>query len=137
MPRMTGVEVSSHAERPIDPGEVIGLYAAEGWWPERSSSQLAAVLESGPAVGAWAEDRLVGFARAVTDGVFRGYVEDVIVAPDARAAGIGRLLVDRLLHLLPATAVTSLFCAPSLTGFYTDSGFRPTEQAVMHHHPDA
>jgi ribosomal protein S18 acetylase RimI-like enzyme len=59
------------------------------------------VLGFGPAVGAWAGDRLVGFVRAVTDGAFRAYVEDVIVAPDARGAGIGRSLIDHLLRLVP------------------------------------
>ncbi len=137
VPGIPEVVVRSHAERPIDPGDVIGLYSAEGWWPERSRPQLAAVLDAGPAVGAWAGDRLVGFARAVTDGVFRAYVEDVVLAPDARGAGVGQVLVDRLLRMLPPTAVTSRFCPSSLAGFYAGSGFRPTGQVVMHRRPDA
>jgi ribosomal protein S18 acetylase RimI-like enzyme len=132
-----GTEIRSHAERRIDPGAVLALYATEGWWPERTSTQLATVLDSGPAVGAYAGDRLVGFARAVTDGAFRTYVEDVIVAPDARGAGIGRSLTALLLQLVPATAVTSLFCAEPLTALYSASGFRPTAQIVMHHRPSS
>lgn len=130
-----GTEFRSHAERRVDPGAVLALYATEGWWPERTSSQLATVLELGPAVGAWAGDRLVGFVRAVTDGAFRAYVEDVIVAPDARGAGIGQALTDHLLQLLPATVVTSLFCAEPLTALYAASGFRRTAQIVMHRQP--
>lgn len=132
MPRLTDVEVRSHAERPIDPTDVIGLYVAEGWWPERLRPELAAVLENGPAVGAWIAGRLVGFGRAVTDGAFRAYVEDLVVAEDVRGAGIGRLLVDHLLEQLPPAAVTSLFCSESLTEFYAGSGFHGTSQVAMH-----
>jgi ribosomal protein S18 acetylase RimI-like enzyme len=137
VPKPTGVEVKSHAERPIDPTDVIGLYAAEGWWPERSRPELAAVLENGPAVGAWITGRLVGFGRAVTDGAFRAYVEDVVVAEDVRGAGIGRLLLDYLLEQLPPAALTSLFCSVSLTELYAGSGFHRTNQVVMHRDPPA
>jgi GNAT superfamily N-acetyltransferase len=129
------VKVTSHEECRIDPDSIVALYAAEQWWPGRTHSQLADVLESGPAVAAWKGERLVGFARAVTDGVFRAYVEDVVVAADARHAGVGKLLVTRLLELLPPTAVTSLFCRSDLSDFYTEHGFHPTNQLVMHRQP--
>jgi GNAT superfamily N-acetyltransferase len=65
------------------------------------------------------------------------YGEDVVLAPDVRGQGIGRLLVSRLLELVPPTAVTSLFCSPALTRFYAETGFRTTSQVVMHHQPSA
>ena len=137
VPKSTGVVVSSHGERSIDPADVLDLFAAVGWWPERTRAQLAAVIQSAPAVGAWSGDRLVGFARAVTDGMFRAYLEDVVLAPDLRGEGIGQLLVTRLLEFLPPTAVTSLFCSPALTRFYAETGFRATSQVVMHRPPNA
>ena len=57
------------------------------------------------------------------------YGEDVVLAPDVRGEGIGRLLVNRLLELVPPTAVTSLFCSPALTGFYAETSFRTTSQS--------
>jgi N-acetylglutamate synthase-like GNAT family acetyltransferase len=136
MPRGTRVEVTSHAERPIDPSGVLELYAVEQWWPDRTRSQLVEVLERDPAVGAWIGDRLVGFACALPDGAFRVYVEDVVVGPDARHAGIRRSLVAGLLELVPTTAVTSLFCSRDLTDFYAEHGFHATSQLVMHRQPD-
>ena len=103
MPDVIEIEIRRHAERRIDPGAVLTLYGLEGWWPERTSLQLATVLESGPAVGAW--------------------------------AGIGQSLTEHLLQFVPATAMTSLFCAEPLTALYAASGFRPTAQIVMHHQP--
>jgi predicted GNAT family N-acyltransferase len=49
-----------------------------------------------------------------------------------RHAGVGRLLVARLLEIVPRTAVISLFCSRDLTDFYAGHGFHPTSQLVMH-----
>lgn len=124
-------------DRPITPVSVIALYSDAGWWPERTPSQVALLLAAGPTVGAWSsDDRLVGFARAVTDGVCRAYVEDVVVASALRGSGVGRrlmdALVDRLDLILSPGAVVSLFCGPDLVPFYEKGGFAFTSQQVGH-----
>lgn len=129
------IQVASHGERAVDARDVVGLYRTRGWWPEREAARVAEVLTAGPAVGAWHGQQLVGFARAVTDGVFRAYVEDVVVSPAFRGRGIGRLLVRRLMNLLPPNATTSLFCAPEVVDFYVKEGFASTSQVVLHRDP--
>lgn len=130
----------AHADaRPISPESVLALYAAEGWWPERTPEQVARLLDAGPSVGAWDGERLVGFARAVTDGVCRAYIEDVVVARDMRGGSLGRRLMEALRERLGATlapgAVVSLFCGPDLVPFYEWNGFTFTSQRVGHHTP--
>jgi len=85
--------VVPNGQREIPPEGVLELYRAEGWWPERTAEQVRAVLSSAPAVGAWHGQDLIGFARAVTDGILRAYVEDVIVSPDWRGMGVGQALL--------------------------------------------
>lgn len=92
---MPGIEVMTHEQCAIDAGRVQRLYTAEGWWPERSTVDIDRILRSGPAVGAWAGLLLVGFVRAVTDGVARAYVEDMVVDPGWRGEDIGVRLLDR------------------------------------------
>lgn len=128
----------AHAhERPITPKSVLALYAEAGWWPERTPEQVARLLEAGPAVGAWDGDHLVGFARSVTDGVCRAYIEDVIVTEPMRGGSLGRRLMEALRERLDATlapgAVVSLFCGPDLVPFYEWNGFAFTSQRVGHH----
>jgi hypothetical protein len=53
----------------------------------RTAGQVSAVLRASPAVGAWHGQDLVGFARAVTDGILRAYVEDVVASPDCLFPG--------------------------------------------------
>ncbi len=71
---------------------MISLYQATGW--RAQPNRVNAVLGSSPAVGAWYEDKLVGFARAVTEGIPRAYVEAVVVCPDMRVTGIGHTHAD-------------------------------------------
>jgi ribosomal protein S18 acetylase RimI-like enzyme len=124
--------VVTHSERAIQPDGVLALYRAQDWWPDRTAQQIAAVLAAAPAAGAWRGDELVGFARTVTDGLLRAYVEDVIVAPELRHTGIGHALLDCLLQELALVPVVTLFCPAELVPFYVASGFHATSQVVMH-----
>jgi ribosomal protein S18 acetylase RimI-like enzyme len=126
------VVVLPHTERAIPADQVLALYRAAQWWPERTPEQVDLVLRGSPAVGAWLDEQLIGFARAVTDGVLRAYVEDVIVAPARRGCGLGQAVLDRLLQELAAIPVVTLFCSPDLVGYYEVSSFAATRQVVMH-----
>lgn len=122
----------AYGQREIPAEGVLALYRAEGWWPERTAEQVRAVLRAGPAVGAWHGQDLIGFARAVTDGILRAYVEDVIVSPEWRGVGVGRALLAGLLGQLEPIPVVTLFCSEDLVGHYSASSFRRTRQVVMH-----
>lgn len=128
------IAIATHQERPINPQAVRALYDAVAWWPDRRLEDIAAVLAVGPAIGAWDRERLVGFARAVTDGRLRAYIEDVVVHPEQRHTGIATALLDRLIAALGPIETVSLFCEPELVPMYERHGFRARRsQIVMHH----
>ena len=127
------IEISLNKNRPIPPRALRTLYDSEPWWPERSLEDMEFVLSGYPAIGAWDDDRLIGFARAVTDGRFRAYVEDVLVLEEYRSDGIGRKILERLLRELEEIHVVTLFCRPRLSDYYQSLGFKEfTKQVVMH-----
>ena len=68
-------------------------------------------------------DRLVGFTRALTDWRYRAYLYDVIVAPDWRGRGLGRVLVDAALARLEGVETIELSCQPDMISFYRRWGF--------------
>lgn len=129
------VAIALHSERPIAPQAVRALYDAVTWWPERHLDAIAAVLATGPAIGAWEGDRLVGFARAVSDGRLRAYIENVVVHPDCRHVGIASALLDRLLVALGPIETISLFCEPELVDLYDRLGFKARRSQVVMHRP--
>ena len=85
-----------------------------------------AVANSVAAVGALDENNsLIGFARALGDGVSDCYIQDVVVSKDHRRRGIGRKLVEFLLQELEARNIDwiGLIATPGNEEFYRSIGF--------------
>ncbi|NGZ75676.1 GNAT family N-acetyltransferase [Saccharibacillus alkalitolerans] len=126
------VVIKLHTEKPIPPLQLMRLYQDVDWWPERTKDGIRKLLAHGVVLGAWEDKKLVGFCRAVSDGVYRAYVEDVVVLHAHRSQGIGRQLMDKMMKELSGIEVVSLFCSAKLKEYYQESGFEATRQVVMH-----
>ncbi len=123
----------SFSERPIKGTELMMLYKEAGWWEERKEKDIEEMLKQNISIGVWIDDNLVGFARAVSDGRFRAYIEDVVIHNEFQKAGIGTKLVSKLLDELSHIDVISLFCGEGLISFYEKNNFKFSKsQYVMH-----
>lgn len=69
------------------------------------------------------EDKLIGFGRAVSDGTYQATLYDIAVLPEHQGQGIGRLIVENLLVLLPQCNVI-LYAAVGKEEFYQKLGFK-------------
>jgi predicted GNAT family N-acyltransferase len=69
--------------------------------------------------------RLVGFARVLTDSIFKAFIFDVIVASDYRDKKLGALLMDAVLshRNLQQVKHFELYCLPEMESFYQRWGF--------------
>lgn len=96
------------------------------WATGRRLGQLRKMLAASTVVvTAWQGQRLVGFGRATSDGVFRATLWDVVVATDQQGGGIGRQLVDALLRSRPLRSVERIYLMTTQSsGFYQQIGFR-------------
>lgn len=127
------MQVLTNSEKIITATDVIKLYENVGWWEEREQEEINLMLQHGIYVGVWENDVLVGFARAVTDGIFRAYIEDVIIHPSFQKGGYGQKLVARLLEELSHIDIISLFCEKEYIPFYEKNEFKLVKsQYVMH-----
>ncbi len=127
------VQVVPEAERRIPAELLMELYASEPWWPERTLDDITYILSGNISVGVWDGQKLVGFARAVSDSRFRAYIEDVLLLEEYRSKGTGKLLMQTILDQLSEIHTVTLFCQPKLSNFYTELGFKEfTRQVVMH-----
>jgi GNAT superfamily N-acetyltransferase len=121
LPAGIGVRVWSEADFPA----IQRLSNAEGWTTPttRPSEALAAWRASWPALVAAEADSVVGFIRALTDGVVTTYIAELLVVPQWRGRGIGRALLDACHQLYPHTRL-DLLSMPTAGRFYEAIEFR-------------
>jgi predicted GNAT family acetyltransferase len=83
----------------FDLDEVLELYRAVQWtaYTDNPLVLQAALAGSSRTVVARVDGHLVGLARVISDGATIAYLQDVLVHPDHRRAGIGGALVDTAL----------------------------------------
>jgi len=79
---------------------------------------------------AWDGARLVGFARAISDGVSNAYVSSVMVAPEMRRRGVGRELLRRLVADRKGIKFV-LHTRKEAAAFYAAVGFAPAEDMLI------
>jgi GNAT superfamily N-acetyltransferase len=105
-----------------------GLYQAEWWTHRRDVDDVARMLEGSNVVLGFEDEesgRLVGFARVITDFVYKALVLDVIVAASHRGTGMGKALMDAVIGHPELKDVLhfELYCRPELVPFYERWGF--------------
>lgn len=127
------VPVSSLTEAQTE--QLWRLYQGEWWSKGRSLSDVTTMLEHSGVVVGYAElnGTLVAFARALTDGLYRAFLLDVIVAPDYRHQGVGaRLMKEIIAHpVLAKVESIVLFCRPELIEFYRRCGFATSDTGIV------
>ena len=113
----------------LDPGlidELVAFYEREWWTDDRERDDVERMLEGCDLViSATAEGKLVGFVRAITDGVYRAAIFDLIVDPAWRRRGLGVELLERA-HGHPVLAGCrriELICVEEMVPFYEKHGY--------------
>lgn len=84
-------------------------------------------------VGAYREmsGEMVGFARAVSDGVAFAYLADVFVLPDHRGRGLGRELVRTMIDDGPGAGFRWLLHTADAHRLYAGFGFAAPDATLM------
>lgn len=118
----------------IDVDVVWGFLSTEAYW---GRSRTRADLERQLA-GAWRvigcyhpSDGMVGFARAVSDGVALAYLADVFVLPEHRGRSLGQRIVAAMIDDGPGAAFRWLLHTEDAHDLYRKFGFRDPGDKVM------
>ena len=121
-------------ERPIKPEQLQILLRQTDWANDRSLDGIQKMLDATYLVlGAWEGDRLIGFVRTITDGIYRALIDDVIVEESRRGRGIGSELMQRLIKRLREMEIEEVFlrCGGDVVPFYQRHGFEKNQDGVV------
>jgi predicted N-acetyltransferase YhbS len=107
---------------------IVRLYRAHGWTHASDPARLRVAVErSSLSIVALDDERVVGFARALSDEAFAVYIADVLVSPERQRQGIGRALVEAILDRYPLGRFHHqvLVAERGAEGFYRRLGLVP------------
>ena len=71
---------------------------------------------------AFNDDKLIGFGRAISDGVRQAAIYDVAIMPEYQGKGIGKLILDSIIKKLPQCNFI-LYASPGKEEFYEKLNF--------------
>ncbi|MGR9246699.1 GNAT family N-acetyltransferase [Rhizobium leguminosarum] len=120
----------------IDPfpsaAELNALFSAA--WGSPHSRDFTPILSRSLAhIGAYHDNRLIGFVNVAWDGGIHAFILDTSVHPDMRRQGIATRLVREATRVARERGAEWLHVdfEPHLTGFYRACGFRPTKAGLI------
>jgi ribosomal protein S18 acetylase RimI-like enzyme len=120
-------------EGDVEWSQLEALFDEVGWTRRTRDRALLVDMVRGSRFRVSAHDgpELVGFARALGDGVFNAYLSTVVVRASHRGLGIGRAMVERLLARGGDTTKWVLHSSDGAVGFYGKLGFEPATNMFL------
>ncbi|MDJ0681184.1 MAG: GNAT family N-acetyltransferase [Xenococcaceae cyanobacterium MO_167.B52] len=118
----------------IDLNQILQLLQLGAFWAKSRSREKMeiAITNSNPVVTVWDNERIIGFARATSDGVYRAGIWDVVIHPDYRGWGLGRKLVETVLTHPDVNRVERVYLTTTnQQSFYERIGFEPNSSTTM------
>lgn len=118
----------------VDLHQLQALFNKAAFWAQdRKIEDLKiAIARSEPVISVWDSDRLIGFARATSDGVYRATIWDVAIDPDYQKLGLGRKLVETVLNHPLMNRVERVYLNTThQQSFYERIGFKRNSSTTM------
>lgn len=112
--------------------ELKHLFVQTTWAAKREDLGIKKMLESTTVFVTIRENsKLIGFGRAITDGIYRALLDDIIVDSTYQKKGLGKVIVEQLLQQLTDVEEIFLNTRPGLEGFYKKFGFEKAKTLTM------
>jgi len=116
--------------------QIAELYKVGGWWkdymdPARLGGLISESYLFAVAINISA-NKSVGMGRVISDGIADAYLQDVVVLPEWRNKGVGKMIVSKLLECCRSRSIgwIGLIAQPGTDAFYESLGFVHLEKHV-------
>ena len=113
--------------------EVLRLLKMTYWANNRTIEQIEESMASSFCYGLFLaeEERLVGFARVISDLATTYYLCDVIIDPEYQHQGLGMALVSHIVNLPQYRKLRGLLLTKDAHGLYEKYGFETVNDRAM------
>jgi GNAT superfamily N-acetyltransferase len=118
--------------------EIAELFESEYWTRDRTLEQVrrmvaASTINIAVVRSEGKDQRVVGYVRALSDGVFKAVVCDFVVAKTSRGAGLGKLLMSRLMshRLMSEVKHVEVACLPEAVSTFKQWGFSESADGLV------
>jgi len=118
----------------LDLPKLQSLYETTTFWAKNRTLEdiEIAIANSNAVVSVWDNERLIGSARATSDGIYRATIWDVVIHPDYQGLGLGRKLVETLIsHPLLNRVERVYLTTTHQQKFYEKIGFTENQTTTM------
>jgi N-acetylglutamate synthase-like GNAT family acetyltransferase len=130
--------------RDLDLYELEELCDAVGWARRPLRKVRKALQNSFLVVSMWEirgnTQRMIGFARATSDGAFNATIWDVVIHPDFQGKSMGKAIMKYMIKKIRSEDISNitLFADPHVVGFYDGMGFVEDPEGIkgMFWYPD-
>ena len=113
--------------------EVLRLLKMTYWANNRTIEQIEESMASSFCYGLFLaeEERLVGFARVISDLATTYYLCDVIIDPEYQHQGLGKALVSHIISLPQYRKLRGILLTKDAHGLYEKFGFETVKDRAM------
>jgi N-acetylglutamate synthase and related acetyltransferases len=121
------------ANEAMEIGRVKELFSQTYWANNRNEEKIKKCIENSLCYGAFTkeEDKLIGFARVITDFVTTYYICDVIVDEEYRGSGAGKALVKMITEDSRLQDMRGMLLTEHAHGLYQQFGFKQMDGIYM------
>ncbi|GIP32149.1 GNAT family N-acetyltransferase [Paenibacillus sp. J2TS4] len=112
--------------------ETIHRFLSSSYWAnQRTMEKVEASIQNSICYGVYHHAKQIGFARVITDGATLYYLCDVIIDEDYRGQGIGKKLVEVIVHSEELRGLTGVLGTQDAHGLYEPFGFIRDQNRFM------
>ncbi len=115
----------------LDLETICRLLSKSYWANTRSIERIIKSIENSLCYGVYHEERQIGFARIVTDGATMYWLCDVIIDEQYRGNGIGKKLIETIVHFEELQSLIGVLGTADAHGLYEQYGFERNPERAM------
>ena len=119
---------------PIPLSQLQELLESTAFWARelRLEELTIALANSAPVVSIWDGGKMIGLARATSDGIYRATIWDVVIHPDYQGLGLEQKLLETVLNHPRMNRVERVYLMTSpQQHFYEQIGFQCNPSTTM------